>query len=130
MQTLIETRDGRKLDVLISGDEKSKLALVCHHGTPSDSTLWNDWGEDASKHNLRLVSISRPGYATSDRKTGRVVCDVTEDVIDVLDKINRNLTGRGKRKKTKKKQGGKLSKGKRKKKKSKTKSKTKSKLRK
>ena len=87
MQTLIETRDGRKLDVLISGDTGSKVALVCHHGTPSDSTLWNDWGRDALINNLRLVSISRPGYAFSDRKPGRSVSDVIEDVIDVLDEI-------------------------------------------
>ena len=87
MQILIETRDGRKLDVLISGDEKSNFALVCHHGTPSDATLWDDWGEDALMRNLRLISISRPGYATSDRKPGRIVSDVVEDVIDVLDEI-------------------------------------------
>ena len=87
MQTLIETRDGRKLDVLISGDMESKVALVCHHGTPSDSTLWNDWGGDALINNLRLVSISRPGYAFSDRNPGRSVSDVVEDVIDVLDEI-------------------------------------------
>lgn len=87
MQTLIETRDGRKLDVLISGDMESKVALVCHHGTPSDSTLWNDWKRDALINNLRLVSISRPGYALSDRKPGRSVSDVVEDVIDVLDEI-------------------------------------------
>ena len=87
MQTLIETRDGRKLDVLISGDIESRVALVCHHGTPSDSTLWNDWEKDALINNLRLVSISRPGYAFSDRKPGRSVSDVVEDVIDVLDEI-------------------------------------------
>ena len=87
MQTLIETRDGRKLDVLISGDMESRVALVCHHGTPSDSTLWNDWEKDALINNLRLVSISRPGYAFSDRKPGRSVSDVVEDVIDVLDEI-------------------------------------------
>ena len=51
MQTLIETRDGRKLDVLISGDMESRVALVCHHGTPSDSTLWNDWEKDALINN-------------------------------------------------------------------------------
>ena len=87
MQTLIHTRDGRKLDVLISGDMESRVALVCHHGTPSDSTLWNDWEKDALINNLRLVSISRPGYAFSDRKPGRSVSDVVEDVIDVLDEI-------------------------------------------
>ncbi len=87
MQVIIEARDGRKLDALISGDVNSDIALVCHHGTPSDSSIWSDWIDDAKNHNLKLVSISRPGYSYSDRKPGRIVSDVVEDVEDVLNEI-------------------------------------------
>ena len=87
MQVIIEARDGRRLDALISGDIDSDIALVCHHGTPSDSSIWSDWIDDAKNHNLKLVSISRPGYSYSDRKPGRIVSDVVEDVEDVLNEI-------------------------------------------
>ena len=80
-------RDGRTLDVLVGGDSTSDIALVCHHGTPSDSTLWVDWHQDALVNKLRLVSISRPGYAASDRKPGRSVSCVAKDVSDVLDAL-------------------------------------------
>ena len=43
---LFTARDGRTLDVLGGGDVSSKTALVCHHGTPSDATIWNDWHMD------------------------------------------------------------------------------------
>ena len=82
-----QARDGRALDVLVAGDANSSSALVCHHGTPSDATLWSDWHEDALANNLRLVAISRPGYGLSDRQGGRSVASVTEDVEDVLDAL-------------------------------------------
>ena len=80
-------RDGRTLDVLVGGDSTSDIALVCHHGTPSDSTLWVDWHHDALVRKLRLVSVTRPGYAASDRKPGRSVSCVAKDVSDVLDAL-------------------------------------------
>jgi len=83
----LHARDGRKLDVLIDGDITSSFALVCHHGTPSDATIWNDWHDDALQNNLRLVAISRPGYGLSDRLAGRTAASVVEDVEDVLDDL-------------------------------------------
>ena len=80
-------QDGRTLDVLVGGDSTSDIALVCHHGTPSDSTLWVDWHQDALVRKLRLVSVTRPGYAASDRKPGRSVSCVAKDVSDVLDAL-------------------------------------------
>ena len=82
--------DGRKLDALVAGDTNSKTALVCHHGTPSDATIWSDWHDDALDNKLLLVAISRPGYALSDRKRGRTVSSVSEDVEDVLDSLEVN----------------------------------------
>ena len=58
MLHLLKARDGRTLDVLLAGDDDSSFGLVCHHGTPSDATIWSDWHEDALSNNLRLVAIS------------------------------------------------------------------------
>ncbi|MDP6870994.1 MAG: alpha/beta fold hydrolase, partial [Candidatus Thalassarchaeaceae archaeon] len=87
MHRLMTARDGRKLDVVLLGDEQAPIALVCHHGTPSDATIWSDWHQDALDNELALVAISRPGYGLSDRKAGRTVASVAEDVEDVLDHL-------------------------------------------
>lgn len=74
---------GRVLDVLAGGADAGP-ALVLHHGTPSDATLWDGWDEIARARGVRLLSISRPGYATSTRRPGRRVVDVVDDVTAVL----------------------------------------------
>ena len=84
---LFTARDGRTLDVLVGGYASSLTALVCHHGTPSDATIWNDWHADAVENKLRLISVSRPGYAFSERKPGRSVSCAAADVEDVLDAL-------------------------------------------
>lgn len=75
---------GHVLDVL-SGGADSGPALLLHHGTPSDATTWEGWDDIARARGLRLLSISRPGYATSTRRPGRRVVDVASDVARVLD---------------------------------------------
>ncbi len=82
MESLV-AGDGRLLDVLAGGAERGP-ALVMHHGTPSDATLWADWDAVASERGIRLLSISRPGYATSARQPGRHVAGVAADVAAVL----------------------------------------------
>ena len=83
----IKSRDDRILDVLVGGDKESNRALVCHHGTPSDASIWSDWHQDALDNNLVLVAISRPGYGLSDRNSGRTISSVAADVEDVLDNL-------------------------------------------
>ena len=83
----IKSRDDRILDVLVAGDKESNRALVCHHGTPSDASIWSDWHQDALDNNLVLVAISRPGYGLSDRNSGRTISSVAADVEDVLDNL-------------------------------------------
>jgi pimeloyl-ACP methyl ester carboxylesterase len=87
MLRIFKARDGRALDVLVAGDTGSETALVCHHGTPSDATIWSDWHQDALENKLLLIAISRPGYGLSDRKAGRSASSVTEDVEDVLNTL-------------------------------------------
>jgi pimeloyl-ACP methyl ester carboxylesterase len=81
---ILTLRDGRRLDVLLGGDAKGE-ALVLHHGTPSCATAFADWDEVSGARGLRLICISRPGYAGSSRQAGRNVASVARDVAEVLD---------------------------------------------
>jgi pimeloyl-ACP methyl ester carboxylesterase len=83
----IRLADGRDLDVLTAGAD-SGPALLCHHGTPSDATLWSDWESVASENGLRLIALSRPGYASSTRLPGRTVASVAADAAAVLDQLD------------------------------------------
>ena len=83
----IRLADGRDLDVLGAGPG-SGPALLCHHGTPSDATLWSEWESVASQHGLRLIAFSRPGYASSTRLPGRTVASVAADAAAVLDELD------------------------------------------
>ena len=76
--------DGRALDVLLGGDPDG-FPLVLHHGTPSDASLFRDWDEECATRGLRLVAVSRPGYATSTRVPGRDVAQAARDTAAVLD---------------------------------------------
>ena len=82
----VDLADGRSLDVLLGGDEGG-TPLVLHHGTPSDATAYADWDEACARRGLRLVSASRPGYATSTRRPGRDVADAAGDTGEVLDRL-------------------------------------------
>jgi len=77
---------GRTLDV-VTGGAAAGPALLCHHGTPSDATAWLDWSDAALQHGLRLVAISRPGYASSTPRPGRDIAAVADDVRAVLDHL-------------------------------------------
>ena len=75
----IPAADGRKLDVMLGGAETGP-GLVLHHGTPSDASLWSGWDDVAAARKLRLIAISRPGYAGSTRLPKRRIIDVADDV--------------------------------------------------
>jgi pimeloyl-ACP methyl ester carboxylesterase len=79
-----ELPDGRAVDVLLGGDQDG-FPLVMHHGTPSDATTFADWHEACRARGLRLVCVSRPGYATSTRLPGRDVANAARDTEAVLD---------------------------------------------
>ena len=75
---------GRSLDAIVD-ETAGGPALVLHHGTPSDATLWLDWASVAREHGFRLVAMSRPGYATSSRMQGRSVASAADDIAFLLD---------------------------------------------
>jgi pimeloyl-ACP methyl ester carboxylesterase len=77
---------GRALDVFLGGDPKG-VALVMHHGTPSDATTFAGWDAACDARGLRLICASRPGYATSSRHAGRSVADAAKDTAAILDAL-------------------------------------------
>ena len=78
--------DDRQLDVLLGGDDDG-FPLLMHHGSPSDSTTYADWHDDCRARGLRLVCLSRPGYATSTRAAGRNVAQAASDSAELLDQL-------------------------------------------
>ena len=60
---------------------------MLHHGTPSDATTYADWSEVCAARRLRLICMSRPGYAGSSRQPGRSVAAVAADIAEILDGI-------------------------------------------
>jgi pimeloyl-ACP methyl ester carboxylesterase len=78
--------DGRILDVFLGGDPGG-AALVMHHGTPCDATTFAGWHELCAARHLRLICVSRPGYAGSTRLPGRRVAQAAHDTAAVLDRL-------------------------------------------
>lgn len=78
--------DGRRLDVLVAG-AASGPTIVLHHGTPSDATCFLEWHDETAQRGVRIVSVSRPGYATSQRLPARDVAQAASDVETVLDQL-------------------------------------------
>lgn len=83
MTTDVVLSNRRIVDVL-RGGATTGPALVMHHGTPLDATIWDDWDDVARDAGLQLIAISRPGYASSTRRAGRIVADVASDVAEIL----------------------------------------------
>ncbi len=80
---LITTPDGRALDVETTGPEGG-VPLLFHHGTPGCRHQFRTIREAAVARGLRLVTWSRPGYGASDRRPGRRVADVVDDVAAIV----------------------------------------------
>lgn len=78
--------DGRALEYVVSGPQDG-LALVFIHGTPGSAVQNPAMAEACRRRGLRLVTISRAGYAGSSRRPGRVAVDVVADVRSLLDHL-------------------------------------------
>jgi len=84
----ITLSDGRVLDVRLDGaSDPDSAVLMYHHGTPSSGRVSADVVRIAGSRGLRVLSWSRPGYASSTRHHGRSVADVTSDAREVLDQL-------------------------------------------
>ncbi|MET7680519.1 alpha/beta hydrolase [Streptomyces sp. NPDC005423] len=84
--TMIATRDGRQLDLAVSGPEGG-IPFVFHHGTPGGVVPVRSMERAAHERGLRFVTFSRAGYGGSTRAPGRDVVDVASDVRAVLDQL-------------------------------------------
>ena len=84
--SLITLRDGRDLEVEVSGPDGAPVLLFCH-GTPGGSTQFGAYARAVAERGLRLVTWSRPGYGASTRRAGRSVADDVDDAAEVLDHV-------------------------------------------
>ncbi|MET8169821.1 alpha/beta hydrolase [Streptomyces sp. NPDC005329] len=85
--TLIAIRDGRQLDIAVTGPEDG-IPLVFHHGTPGGLPPIRSMQRAAHERGLRFATFSRAGYGSSTRAPGRDVVDVASDVRAVLDHLD------------------------------------------
>ena len=77
-------RDGRAFD-FIANDVESELAILFHHGTPGECTLWAPWFTGITQ--VRAIAASRPGYGLSDRRKGRSVASDLDDQSELLNQL-------------------------------------------
>ncbi|MGC2191354.1 MAG: alpha/beta fold hydrolase [Candidatus Dormiibacterota bacterium] len=82
----IETADGRKLELVDSG-QVGYPAVVVHHGTPGGRLLFDGWLADAERRGIRLIGYSRPGYGESTRLPGRSVRAAADDLAAIADQL-------------------------------------------
>jgi pimeloyl-ACP methyl ester carboxylesterase len=82
----IRARDGRLLDVELSGPEDGR-PVIFHTGTPSAGSIFEALVELGAERGLRHISYSRPGYGGSERHPGRSVADCVGDVGAIADEL-------------------------------------------
>ncbi|MFF3375191.1 alpha/beta fold hydrolase [Streptomyces sp. NPDC002680] len=86
MSDHVRTADGRRLRVEISGDPHGYPVFLLH-GTPGSRVGPRPRAMYLHQHGARLISYDRPGYGGSDRRAGRRVADVVDDVSVVADAL-------------------------------------------
>jgi pimeloyl-ACP methyl ester carboxylesterase len=82
----VTLRDGRTLHIFDDGDPDG-FVVVDHHGTPGSGVTYPPDVQLARERGLRLISYDRAGYGDSTPSPGRVVADIANDVVDVLDAL-------------------------------------------
>ncbi|MEV5959846.1 alpha/beta hydrolase [Streptomyces sp. NPDC051987] len=86
MPDLVRTTGGRRLRVEVSGDPRGRPVFLLH-GMPGSRVGPRPRPMFLFQHGARLISFDRPGYGGSDRRPGRRVVDVVEDVAAVADAL-------------------------------------------
>lgn len=61
--------------------------LVYHHGTPAAGPIDADLVHAASKADLRVVELVRPGYGNSQRVEGRTIADIANLATELADHL-------------------------------------------
>ena len=78
--------DGRTLEVSDTGPALERVLLFLH-GTPGCAHQPRYLAAATEARGLRLVTFSRPGYASSTRLAGRAVADVADDAAALVESI-------------------------------------------
>ena len=84
--TLVDLKDGRRLEVRTAGPETGEI-LLFHNGTPCAGLPFRPWVELAAARGLRTVMYSRPGYGLSTANPGRKIVDAALDAAAVIDAV-------------------------------------------
>jgi pimeloyl-ACP methyl ester carboxylesterase len=79
---IVETPDGRTLEIYDAGDPQG-VPVIVHHGTPAVGALYTPWLEDG----IRLIGFDRAGYGGSTRDRGRTVASAVGDVRAIADAL-------------------------------------------
>ncbi|MFC9266854.1 alpha/beta fold hydrolase [Streptomyces zhihengii] len=82
----VRTADGRRLRVECSGDPRGRPVFLLH-GMPGSRVGPRPRPMYLYQRGVLLISYDRPGYGGSDRRPGRRVVDVVEDVTAVADAL-------------------------------------------
>ncbi|MFC3576726.1 alpha/beta fold hydrolase [Streptomyces yaanensis] len=82
----VRAADGRLLTVECVGDPRGRPVFLLH-GTPGSRVGPRPRSMFLYQRGAWLISYDRPGYGGSDRKPGRQVVDVVQDVADVADAL-------------------------------------------
>lgn len=81
---LFSLHDGRQLDYVVN-ESPSKHAILFHHGTPGECTVWSPWLDEIS--DVKAIAASRPGYGLSDRRRGRTVASDFDDQAELIEHL-------------------------------------------
>ncbi|KAI2463499.1 alpha/beta-hydrolase [Annulohypoxylon bovei var. microspora] len=79
--------DGRNLSYAIYGDHESSRTIFYHHGYPSSHEEAIFCDDLARKHGLRLISVDRPGMASSTHQRNRRLLDWPVDLLALADHL-------------------------------------------
>ncbi len=79
------TKDGNRIDYFDS--KQGDGLLIYHHGTPAAGPMDDFIVDTASKNNLRVVELVRPGYGNSTRIKGRNVAQIADIAIELADHL-------------------------------------------
>lgn len=79
------TKDGNRIDYFDSNQGDG--LLIYHHGTPAAGPMDDFIVDTASKNNLRVVELVRPGYGNSTRIKGRNVAQIADIAIELADHL-------------------------------------------
>lgn len=84
VQELVHLPDGRRVTVDLAGDPRGRVVFLLH-GTPGSRVGPRPGSLFLRRHGAHLISFDRPGYGGSDRRPGRRVADVADDVAHIAD---------------------------------------------